>query len=68
MDLSGGISINQGENVSMAKQEVYPQLSTCLISDISLQKYGSPVEIFMAVSLSLPAPLQPAVQYSVCLL
>lgn len=68
MDLSRGISIIQEENVSVAKQGVYPLLSTCLISDISLKKYGSPVEIFMRVSLSLPEPLHCAVHYGVRLL
>lgn len=68
MDLSRGISIIQGENVNVAKQEVYPQLSTCLISDIPLKKDSSPVEILMHVSLSLPEPLQRAVRYRVRLL
>lgn len=68
MDLSRGISIIHQENVSVAKQQVYPQLSTCLISDIPLKEDGSLVEILMRVSLSLPEPLQCAVHYSVRLL
>lgn len=68
MDLSRGISIIHEENFSVAKQEVSSQLSTCLISDIPLKKDGSPFQILMRVSLSLPEPLQCAVRYSVRLL